>query len=373
MHRPVSAPLAYGLSMGSRPRTPQTRPRTPHALPVRNLMLMSIHPAASGPKRTHTLHAAGEKRAARFRVPSEQWVRPASPPSYEESISPSYDDAEHRHPTSSASSTVLIAPLEVLLDPFEDPLVFRRWPVPVGTNGGTSVFPRPTTAGIIKRQHAHLDARLAYYKKTDEESHGWQTIPQPQSPSKIWPKVPPFPPPPRRSALPLVEGEQEPQSIPLQSTSRPTSVCESSRPSSSCRRSLLERTLASDPVAAETTPAGDVATPAMESLRQALVAQLQRVIDLFRKLDANGDGKVSVQEFQACTLACMQVLTTAPGPFPTGERSGVSGCPCPHRATRHSRAAGTGRTGRTGRWCAAGHGVSGRGVASGRGGCVVGR
>ena len=303
MHRPVSAPLAYGLSMGSRPRTPQTRPRTPHALPVRNLMLMSIHPAASGPKRTHTLHAAGEKRAARFRVPSEQWVRPASPPSYEESISPSYDDAEHRHPTSSASSTVLIAPLEVLLDPFEDPLVFRRWPVPVGTNGGTSVFPRPTTAGIIKRQHAHLDARLAYYKKTDEESHGWQTIPQPQSPSKIWPKVPQFPPPPRRSALPLVEGEQEPQSIPLQSTSRPTSVCESSRPSSSCRRSLLERTLASDPVAAETTPAGDVATPAMESLRQALVAQLQRVMDLFRKLDANGDGKVSVQEFQACTLA----------------------------------------------------------------------
>ena len=300
MHRPVSAPLlAYGLPLGSRPRTPQTRPRTPHALPVRNLMLMSIHPAASGPKRTHTLHAAGEKRAARFRAPSEQWVRPASPHSYEESTSPSYDDAEHRHPTSSAASSVLIAPLEVLLDPFEDPLVFRRWPVPVGTNGGTSVFPLPTTAGIIKRQHAHLDARLAYYKKTDEESNGWQTIPQPQSPSKIWPKVPPFPPPPRRSALPLVEGEQEPQSIPLKSTNRPTSGCESSRPSSSGRRSLLERTLASDPVAAETTPADDVATPAMESLRQALVAQLQRVMDLFRKLDANGDGKVSVQEFQA--------------------------------------------------------------------------
>jgi hypothetical protein len=114
--------------------------------------------------------------------------------------------------------------LEVLLDPFEDPLVFRRWPVPVGTNGGTSVFPLPTTAGIIKRQHAHLDARLAYYKKTDEESNGWQTIPQPQSPSKIWPKVPPFPPPPRRSALPLVEGEQEPQSIPLKSTNRPTGL-----------------------------------------------------------------------------------------------------------------------------------------------------
>ena len=226
-------------------------------------------------------------------------MRPASPHSYEESTSPSYDDAEHCHPTSSAASSVLIAPLEVLLDPFEDPLVFRRWPVPVGTNGGTSVFPLPTTAGIIKRQHAHLDARLAYYKKTDEESNGWQTIPQPQSPSKIWPKVPPFPPPPRRSALPLVEGEQEPQSIPLKSTNRPTSGCESSRPSSSGRRSLLERTLASDPVAAETTPADDVATPAMESLRQALVAQLQRVMDLFRKLDANGDGKVSVQEFQA--------------------------------------------------------------------------
>jgi hypothetical protein len=53
----------------------------------------------------------------------------------------------------------------------------------------------------------------------------------------------------------------------------------------------------------------------MEALRQVLFSQLQRVIDLFRKLDANGDGKVSVQEFQA-VVALVAPRVTAEQPPP---------------------------------------------------------
>jgi hypothetical protein len=62
-------------------------------------------------------------------------------------------------------------------------------------------------------------------------------------------------------------------------------------------------------------PAVAVSTPAMEALRQMLFSQLQRVMDLFRKLDANGDGKVSVQEFQA-VVALIAPRVTAEQPPP---------------------------------------------------------
>ncbi len=213
----------------------------------------------------------------------------------------------------------------VLFSPLEDQLgpTVAEMAQPISGQ----VFRRPTTADLVKRQQAHLDARLAYYKKTAEADDGWQTIPVPQSP----PKVPRFPPPPRRAAMPLSEGDQEPQSSPLKPTSRPASGRAGSRPTSSAGRegevdrssqpknSLLERALlasapggaAADDADAD-ADAAVVITPAMEALRQALVAQMHRVIDLFRRLDANGDGRVSAEEF-ALVLALVAPRVTAAG------------------------------------------------------------
>ena len=121
---------------------------------------------------------------------------------------------------------------------------------------------------------------------------------------------------------------------PYRPTSRPASGRAFSRPTKSGGRSLPERPRASAPVAvaadavateeapapvaaagALAPPAVAVSTPAMEALRQVLFSQLQRVIDLFRKLDANGDGKVSVQEFQA-VVALVAPRVTAEQPPP---------------------------------------------------------
>jgi hypothetical protein len=111
---------------------------------------------------------------------------------------------------------------------------------------------------------------------------------------------------------------------PYRPTSRPASGRAFSRPTKCGGRSLPERPLAPAPVAVEADavatdeaapPAVAVSTPAMEALRQMLFSQLQRVMDLFRKLDANGDGKVSVQEFQA-VVALIAPRVTAEQPPP---------------------------------------------------------